>query len=860
MFSVSKGSLTLLNLSFILLSPFAFHNAVALPTASSSLSDPSVYLSSSLSISGSSSYSPTPSQDASSSATYVLPSSSLVTRSSSTTSIESLPSQSYSTSSASSALAATVTPSPASSIQWDLDTIRARRIPLIIQGVSGANSISSWIHSLGPDGKWLDSEVDYSTGCAAQRANWPAATHWYRISTMAAAFHGSVTNGDQWVNNTELQNSISLAMDYWFRNDFTTDGCLYSGGASKCPCGTPGLWNTNWFSNVILVPNLVAETCLILSSPISSLTPTQESNCTHITTRAYGTFTSGQGFVSGANILDIAKIGVDEGLRTANASLVADAFGKIHDEVQIHDPVASDGIRRDGSFGQHVGLLYNGNYGKDYTKDDIGIELEAEGTQLAATDVSRAALETLIDGDQWMIYRNVLTETLHWDLSTLPRFISFPVADSQATGGINLNLTEILELGAAWNSTILQDVAHALSKNTNDANAGELYGNRMFYNNDYMARLHLSVHRGSGYVTTLKMFSTRTKNTECTNSQNPLGFHLSDGTVYTYLQGDEYEDIAAAWDWNLIPGTTVDYAGTPLDCAHASYKGIEDFVGGVTNGNVGASAMRYTNPYTGDLNWQKAWFFLDGGVQQVMINDIKATNDAPVYSVLDQRKHNSEVWVNGALISSGQGGNFTDARSIWHGNVGYAFDEGAQGVQLSVRTGNKTGDWSTIGTSKQPPETVDLFAAWVEHVSLETPLSYAVYPATDLATFQYKSLVSCVQTIRNDANVSAVYDPTHKTAMFVFWNAEGGSVQFAPSIWETPMTVSVDGNSAAIYDMRTGTVTISDPSQTLSSLQVNVSAGHGAIAPAGWKWGETRQLSFNLPSGGLAGGSLSQTI
>ena len=32
----------------------------------------------------------------------------------------------------------------------------------------------------------------------------------------------------------------------------------------------------------------------------------------------------------------------------------------------------------------------------------------------------------------------------------------------------------------------------------------------------------------------------------------PFGFHLSDGTVYTYLDGNEYEDIAAAWDWNLI--------------------------------------------------------------------------------------------------------------------------------------------------------------------------------------------------------------------------------------------------------------------------------------------------------------------
>ena len=65
------------------------------------------------------------------------------------------------------------------------------------------------------------------------------------------------------------------------------------------------------------------------------------------------------------------------------------------------------------------------------------------------------------------------------------------------------------------------------------------------------------------------MYSNRTKNTECLNNQNVsiifslrslnhetdclrqiLGFHLSDGTVYTYLKGNEYEDIAASWDWN----------------------------------------------------------------------------------------------------------------------------------------------------------------------------------------------------------------------------------------------------------------------------------------------------------------------
>ena len=50
------------------------------------------------------------------------------------------------------------------------------------------------------------------------------------------------------------------------------------------------------------------------------------------------------------------------------------------------------------------------------------------------------------------------------------------------------------------------------------------------------------------------MYSNRTQNTECTDGANNLGFHLADGAVYQHINGDEYEDIVAAWDWNLIPG------------------------------------------------------------------------------------------------------------------------------------------------------------------------------------------------------------------------------------------------------------------------------------------------------------------
>jgi hypothetical protein len=36
---------------------------------------------------------------------------------------------------------------------------------------------------------------------------------------------------------------------------------------------------------------------------------------------------------------------------------------------------------------------------------------------------------------------------------------------------------------------------------------------------------------------TLKMYGKRTQNAECVNSQNKLGFHLSDGAIYTYTTG-----------------------------------------------------------------------------------------------------------------------------------------------------------------------------------------------------------------------------------------------------------------------------------------------------------------------------------
>ncbi|OCH96195.1 galactose mutarotase-like protein [Obba rivulosa] len=741
----------------------------------------------------------------------------------------------------------------------DLETIYERRQTSIVASIANTakqNAIR-WLLTLGADGKWPNSEIDYTAGCNARRANWPAQKHWQRLVAIASVWYADCDDADACLG-PDLYESISRAMKYWFANDFINPTCLDSGSSLDCPCDTPGFWNTNWFSNIILIPRLVGETCLLLGDSLDDILLT---GCTRIMSRAYGTFDrriNGLGYLTGANTLDVAKIGIDEALLTRNVTLLSDAYRRIHSEVVIQDAVMADGIRRDGSFGQHGGIIYNGNYGKDYLNDILGVEIDAGGTRYAAGSTVQSAFTALIDGIQWMIYRNVLTSVLHWDFSVLGRMISWPVADKQATGSMKINITDIGRLGQLWNSGDLLSAYDNLLRATQDANVGDLNGNRMFYNNDYM------VHRGRGYVSTLRMYSNRTRNTECVNSQNLLGFHLADGVQYTYLRGDEYEDTAAAWDWNLIPGVTVDYRATPLDCSHTQYKGFEAFVGGASDGRIGVAAMRYTNPYTKALRWQKVWFFLEGDVQHVMVPSYSSSSDAPIFSVLDQKRRRGDVLVNGIRLQEST--NITGAHTLWHDRVGYLFSSHSAGLpyQLSVRMGNRTGSWSSIGTSTAGDATVDLFAAWINHGSAPSPdpLSYTVFPSTGYAKFERKSLATRLKTVRNDDDTSAVYDEVHRIFMAVFWNPEGGSVQFSPSPYDAQIVITASGNVAVIYRRDEGILTIADPSQTLENVQLGITIVTRAIGGLDnlEEVVDVKELLVQLPTGGLAGSSVSVQV
>ncbi|KAJ8083848.1 hypothetical protein PM082_002614 [Marasmius tenuissimus] len=733
-------------------------------------------------------------------------------------------------------------PGPAA-IAPDVQSISQKHLGDILGSITNAGSVSSLLQRLDGDGKWTD--VDYTTGCAAQKSSWPAATHWSRLVILAGAWHGGLPNTTVFTRNETFSGRIFGAMEWWFERDFKNPACLTDGGKPACPCDPADttMWNTNWFANVIQIPETVGKTCLLMND---ALAPALSGHCNRIMARAYGTFQGTFGFLAGANILDIASIGIDNGILTQNTTLISDAYRRVHNEVVIQGGLQVDGIKDDGSFGQHRGLIYNGNYGQDYGNNVLNLESIAAGSQWAGSQTTKNVVGTLFDGNSWMTFRDTITGIVHWDLSVIGRTITYPLADKRASAKINMNLTRVQELGDAWQSEPMTRFAREVSKQSgSSANVGQLVGHKHFYANDY------TVHRGKDYVSTLKMHSKRTKNAECVNTENPFGFHLADGTLYTYVAGNEYEDISASWDWNLIPGTTVDYGATPLNCGNTRFDGIEGFVGGVSDGAIGVSAMRYTNPATKSLRFQKAWFFLKNDVQYVLVSNISSSTRSEVYSVLDQRRYAGSISVNNKAVSLKENvvTNFTGPTSLWHGGIGYIFQPNISGT-LSLLAGPKTGEWSKISASKQPPTTVELFTGFIHHTSLKSSIAYGVYPGTkSIDDLLKKSTTSRIRIIQNDGSLSAVYDESSRVVMMIFWDAKGGCL--TQEIEGSQVNLCSNVNAAVIYDSGKNTLTVSDPAQTHSALTIKL----GFASPE-----QNKTLKFSLPQGGGAGGSVSMKI
>lgn len=286
--------------------------------------------------------------------------------------------------------------------------------------------------------------------------------------------------------DTSLLTKTKLALDYWFENDFEPLDCMTQGGKKDCPCGTPGFWNKNWFNQVIQVPGLIGDTCLLLKENLST---SQTASCTKIQARAFNNIANR----TGANLLDIASIGISLSLLKDDADLLEDALTKFYNGIFINPVIAGDGIQSDGSFMQHDGLLYSGNYGKDYINQLVSTFMETKGTDLVPSDEVQEAFKTLLSGSEWMIIADAKLNKLLWQYSVIGRMISFKYSDKQASGGVAIDFTKVEKSSKGWDTEAsFYAITDRLSApHVGDANQGDLVGTRYFYNADYMVNSNI---------------------------------------------------------------------------------------------------------------------------------------------------------------------------------------------------------------------------------------------------------------------------------------------------------------------------------------------------------------------------------
>ncbi|KAI8367000.1 chondroitin AC/alginate lyase [Choanephora cucurbitarum] len=364
----------------------------------------------------------------------------------------------------------------------DMATMKSRRIEHIVK-YNSANStyyLNRWKNTLNENRTWAD--IDMTSGCGSRIANWPAQQHLIRVLNLAIGYHETM--------QPEYLKTSLASLDYWLENDFDEHDCIENGGVASmnCPCGTPGLWSKNWFNQLIGIPSAIGDTCLLLRNELNE---SQKKRCITIQARAFAKVTSMTQAISvltGANLLDVADIGITLAMFKDDLEMLKTALEAFYDGVTISETTAGDGIQADGSFIQHKGILYNGNYGKDFASDVLAVFTETVGLDIGPSESALTAFKTLMDGSEWMMIADTKLQQLLWQYSAIGRMVSFKYSDQQSSGGVVLDLKEIAKSaqGSATEKE-MQAISDRLNGSpTGNANQGNLIGTRYFYNSDYM--------------------------------------------------------------------------------------------------------------------------------------------------------------------------------------------------------------------------------------------------------------------------------------------------------------------------------------------------------------------------------------
>jgi chondroitin AC lyase len=682
------------------------------------------------------------------------------------------------------------------------------RNDLISQNVSDTE-ISNLLASLKQDGSWDD--IDYAN---AHRTNWDPSNHSRRLFQICRAYNKPSSIH---FHKSEVKSKILSIIDFYITRKPVSD---------------------NWWYNAIGAPTNLGPALVLMKTGDEFAIDQAQLEAYADALLNYYTESAKKwpGATTGANKIWLLSSSIDKSCIKNNEEVLRENFRLAFEEAEIM-PGTKEGIKIDNSFYQHRTQLYIGGYGMSFMSDISYFAVLAAGTDYRMSDAQMKVItDILVDGYRWFIQHSA------FDFGSYGREISRPGA------GSSQRLVSLINRFISINAPRSRELSQFIDFINGKAPFLNP-GNRHFWKSDIM------VHHGSDFYLSARVPSKRTMGSETMNDENLRKKWLPWGATNIMIDGDEYRNIYATWDWSRIPGVTSvleDIPGGKPFIGGAYIVSTSDFAGGVSDGTYGFAAYDYS---WDNVSGRKAWFFTPEAMYCLGAG-IKTSGENPVITTVNQCFSSGEVTVlNNKKTSLVDGNTVTSPGIKWihHDRIGYLFPSGGE---ITVKNMDQTGTWYDINLSQsKAPVTNKVFSAWIDHGKnpIDARYEYIVVPFKDLSEFSRWQKKNPLKKVLNSTDIQAVYDKKGNIYGIAFYKA--GSVTLREGLnveTDKPCLLLIQAVSNGGY-----IISVSDPTELLKEVNIKISGIlHGQEAANNSDG--TTSINFVLPSGDEAGKSVTR--
>lgn len=510
----------------------------------------------------------------------------------------------------------------------------------------------------------------------------------------------------------EYANVVIRGLNWWLECDFTK--------------------TMNWFHNIINIPRILSDTLMCVHEVIDE--KLKEDIISKI---KVGSENDRGSHDIGANLIWINIIKLHLAYICEDEKMLLEATAKIDDEVRFADdhskenlvqrnlhwrtyidlPIENnvyEGIQRDYSFLEHGPMLYTGVYGDGYFTTVCNFLYECYESNHFNKRVYNFILDFLLEHLVWTrIGENGEVKESSSNGRRIANYDFEKVNTRKNTTNLLTYVNLLLSLNQNYRKNELQTLCENLK-----AKKATVNGVKYFPNAKYL------VMQTENFVSAVKLTSANMIASEAVNWENLRCWYLGDGVLYSYVDGDEYENVFSSYDWTKMPAvTSTDKQLEPLDkVQHTSIQATSsNLCAGLSNKDYAVASMEVIKS---GFSMKKSFIMSKASVL-VMGADI--CSDEQVQTTVEQCKLKTAVLIDGEKMQDENC--IKNIKELEHNGLTYRFydNENITVETKKVRKNIFDITYNDRPQKPQPPIYVenDMFIAYINHYT-KNSFAYSV--------------------------------------------------------------------------------------------------------------------------------------